>query len=1061
MTNDYPARLRLPGLRSATDRTNSAADPYHRLTMLAIAVLGPTELRRDGERIPVPSGKTTEVLIRLALDAGAVVRADRLIEDLWGAEADATERNTLQAKVSLLRRALGDATVLSGGRAGYTLGVDPSAVDALEVLRVADATKALLEAGEARSALAQSLRALTLFRGEILCDAGDRDWLIPYRVRLEEVRLGLVEVKLAARMELGAAGEVIGELEALVVLHPLRERLWTLLITALYRDGRQADALGAYRRVRDQLAAELGLDPGAELQALEQRVLLRDRALDAPRPDTPKHQSSKSEPPAALGNLPALSSRLVGRGSDLLELSELLIDHPLVTVVGPAGVGKTRLAIEVARGHQAADGGWLVRLDNARTAPAVPQVLGESLHVSGATEAMVIDRLRGTAMLLVLDNCEHVVDAVAELTDRLLNTTPGLTMLATSQVPLGLDGETVYPLEPLPMADSVTLFEQRAAQRRKSFVLDPDAAAAIEDVCRSLDGLPLAIELAAARTQALSVQEIARRLDDRFSLLRDPTGRRPERHRALRTAIAWSYDLLFPDDKRGLWALACFSGGAPLEAAEHVAAALGVPAESAVDVIGRLADRSLVAVDVGVAGAVRYRLLDSVHAFALARRDEAGLAEVAGTAHATWFAAAASLALADQQGPSQVRHLMVVRVERANIDAALGWTASHDPQLGVRIANGFGWTSVILGEGAAAAERLRRALAAADRLTSAAERALALSLIGWNESGADVERARAEARRAMEIADTTGDDGVIAASRFSLAFALIHSGQPRAALELLDEWRADSGERARRWEVGMTCVLVGYAGLAAGETARASAACQEAVPLLDLIGDDWLASHIESILGQLAQAEHRFAEAAADLGQAAAAAHRINVPAAEGFHLANLGRVQQQAGDHQAAIATLERAIEITRAVGLMRVVALARVRLGRLLQGVGDSDSARSALTAADEWFRASGGGEEADLAECLLVAMDARDGVPDAAGRLAKVLETARGADDFEVQVLALDALAAIRAAAEDVSAAIGLLARADALMTSAGHRLADSDRLDARRARTLIEAAETGVG
>jgi DNA-binding SARP family transcriptional activator len=213
--------------------------------MLAIAVLGPTELRRDGERIPVPSGKTTEVLIRLALDAGAVVRADRLIEDLWGAEADATERNTLQAKVSLLRRALGDATVLSGGRAGYTLGVDPSAVDALEVLRVADATKALLEAGEARSALAQSLRALTLFRGEILCDAGDRDWLIPHRVRLEEVRLGLVEVKLAARMELGAAGEVIGELGALVVLHPLRERLWTLLITALYRDGRQADALGA------------------------------------------------------------------------------------------------------------------------------------------------------------------------------------------------------------------------------------------------------------------------------------------------------------------------------------------------------------------------------------------------------------------------------------------------------------------------------------------------------------------------------------------------------------------------------------------------------------------------------------------------------------------------------------------------------------------------------------------------------------------------------------------------------------------------------------------------
>jgi predicted ATPase/DNA-binding SARP family transcriptional activator len=1019
--------------------------------MLSVSVLGPIELRSASDRIAVPAGKATELLIRLALDAGVAVRGERLIEDLWGAEADGTARNTLQSKVSGLRRALGGAAVVSGGRAGYTLEVEPSAVDALEVLRVADAATSLLNAGAAESALEVSTRALAMFRGEILCDAGDGEWLIPHRVRLEEVRLGLVEKKLVARLELGGAGEVVGELEALVVLHPLREALWALLITALYRDNRQADALSAFQRVRERLADELGLDPGPELQALAQQVLLHDRVLDASRP------AGGATRPVG-GNLPALSSPLVGRDADLRELSELVLGHRLVTLVGPAGVGKTRLAIEAARSHPAADGAWLVRLENARTPASLPLALGDSLVMSGATEAMVIDRLRASEVLVVLDNCEHVLDAAAELAVRLLDSAPQLRLLVTSQVPLGIDGETVYPLEPLPLADSVALFAQRATERRRSFVLDPDTATAIEDLCRSLDGLPLAIELAAARTKALSVQEIARRFDDRFGLLSDPTSRRPERHRALGAAIAWSYDLLFPDEQRGLWALACFSGGAPVAAAEYVVGELGIPAASAIEFIGRLADRSLVAVDVGVAGAVRYRLLDSVRAFALARLDEAGLAAVAHAAHAAWFAAAADTAAAEQRGPGQTRHLEVVRAERANVDAALAWAVVREPLLGLQIAIGFGWSSVILGEGAVAAERLRTALAAADDHASAAQRALTLSLIGWNEAGADIERARAESETAVQIADFSGDDAVIAESRFALAFVLIHQGHPRAALELLDNWRAGAGALGRSWNLGMHCVLVGYAGLAAGDTARVRAACQETTGLLADLGDDWLTSHIEGILGQLAQAEHRLDEAAAHLTRAAEAGRRVGVPAVEGFHLASLGRVLQQAGDHQAAITTLERAIELTRSVGLMRPVALARVRLGRLLRGVGEKESARSALAAADDWFRASGGGEEALLAECLLAAMDAQAGAPGSAERLANVLEEARGDDDVEVQVLALDALAALRAAGDGLGDARGLLERADRLMPSAGHRLADSDRLDADRARSFIEAAAT---
>jgi predicted ATPase/DNA-binding SARP family transcriptional activator len=637
--------------------------------MLLISLLGAIDIRRDGQPIVIPAGKTTEVLARLAVDAGITVRTERLIEDLWGESADTTEKNTLHSKISRLRRALGDPAAVSGGRSGYKLNVEPTAVDVIEVVRMAALAKELSAMGDHDATAEASRRALDLFRGEILGDAGDGDWVIPYRVRLEEVRLGLIEDLFAARLEMGAAGEVVGDLEAVVAEHPLREVMWQLLITALYRSSRQADALSAYQRVRAILAEELGLDPGPALRDLERQMLLQSPALDGVG-----RAMGTSAPAPKIGNLPALSTQLIGRDADLQELTELIDGCRLVSVVGPAGVGKTRLAIELARHDQAEGGAWLIRLDSAHSAAAVPQAVGEAFNLIGTTEAMLIDRLRAQETLVVLDNCEHVLEPAADLCARLLAAAPRLRLLVTSQVPLGLDGETVFQLEPLTTADSIDLFTQRASERRKSFSLDADAVAAIEDVCRSLDGLPLAIELAAARSKALSVQEIARRLDNRFSLLSDPTGRRTERHRTLFTAIGWSYDLLFPDEQRGLWALACFSGGAPLAAAEFVATALGVPAASTVDVFGRLAERSLVSVDIGTTGAVRYQLLNSVGAFALDRLDDAALTNVARAAHAAWFESSSSIALAEQRTHSQARHVVEVRTERANLDVALAWT---------------------------------------------------------------------------------------------------------------------------------------------------------------------------------------------------------------------------------------------------------------------------------------------------------------------------------------------------------------------------------------------------
>jgi hypothetical protein len=335
---------------------------------------------------------------------------------------------------------------------------------------------------------------------------------------------------------------LVGELESLVVEHPLREGLWRLLITALYRTGRQGDALAAYRRVKQHLGDELGLDPGPQLQALEQQVLRQDAALNAP-----SWVSRATVAESTRGNLGGLSASLVGREADINALTQLVGESRLVTVVGPAGAGKTRLVIEVAHQVDLAGSAWLACLESARTEAAVWQSVGEALYADAATESMVLDRFRGLDLLLVLDNCEQLIEMLPELVARMLTAAPGLRVLATSQLALGVDGEVVYPLKPLTIGDSIELFTLRAVHQRPAFTLDAGGnQGVVEALCRSLDGLPLAIELAAARVKVLSVEEIARRLGDRFALLSDPTSHRPPRRRALGAALAWSYDCSSP-----------------------------------------------------------------------------------------------------------------------------------------------------------------------------------------------------------------------------------------------------------------------------------------------------------------------------------------------------------------------------------------------------------------------------------------------------------------------------------------------------------------------------------
>ena len=339
--------------------------------MLTVAVLGPLEVRRADRLLRLPSGKATELLIRLALEAGRSVTDERLIEDLWGDAAAVTDRNTLQSKVSQLRRGLGGTELVARRGSGYALEVDPAAVDALHVLDAAATVGALRRAGDRAGVLQVAGEALGWFRGEPLVDAGEGEWLHPHRTRLGEVRLGLLEDRLAAQVDLEAGADVIGELESLVDRHPLREGFWVSLVTALYRAGRQADALAAHARIRRALADDLGLEPGRELRALELRILQHDATLageaaGAGEAADPIAGSPMAPSPAAVarraplpgrGNLPGLAAALVGRRSELAELDRLVAAERLVTLVGPAGVGKTRLATEVARRAPAPDGG--------------------------------------------------------------------------------------------------------------------------------------------------------------------------------------------------------------------------------------------------------------------------------------------------------------------------------------------------------------------------------------------------------------------------------------------------------------------------------------------------------------------------------------------------------------------------------------------------------------------------------------------------------------------------------------------------------------------------------
>jgi predicted ATPase/DNA-binding SARP family transcriptional activator len=618
-------------------------------------ILGTTAAwRDDGSEVPVGGPALRALLALLLAQAGEVVTADTLIDDLYGDQAPGDAGHALQSQISRLRRALAPVTIDSLP-SGYRLSIEDDAVDAGRFERLAGAGRQALAAGQPQRSAAILADALALWRGDAFADVPDSPSVRALAQRLDERRLGAVEDRLEARLRIGEHDILIAELRELVSRQPLRERPQGLLLRALAEAGESAQALAAYAEYRRRLADELGADPSADLEAIHLNLL--------------RGTAPAATPPG--GVRPARVTSFVGRAEDLERVGELVAEHRLVTLYGPGGVGKTRLAAEVVA-HLA--NVCFVPLDalhgGSELAAAIQAALG--LRDSGphapasSPTARVIAALATGSTLLVLDNCEHLVDAVAKLVERILTHCPHATVLATSREPLRIAGEHLWPVRALDEAAAARLFADRAAAVDPRFAMDPRTTDAVAEICRRLDGLPLAVELAAARVRTVDVAEIAERLSDRFGLLSRGSRTAPPRHQTLRAAVAWSWDLLTDAERTALRRLSVFAGGADLRGAARVCA---VP--DTVDVLESLVDKSLLVVAGG-----RYRMLDTVSVYADEQLAEADESIGTRQAHADYFLDLAAIADPHLRGPDQLMWLGELSAEHDNLHAALRWAVT-------------------------------------------------------------------------------------------------------------------------------------------------------------------------------------------------------------------------------------------------------------------------------------------------------------------------------------------------------------------------------------------------
>ena len=905
--------------------------------LLEIRLLGPFEVFAGGTIADVGGSKRQALLAMLGLRQGRVVDVDALVDGVWGEELPAAPRNALHHHIARLRAALGEESIL-GSPDGYAL--KGAQVDAVRFEELLAETRSALREGDVPAAADAVVAALALWRGPALQGLTGTAWFSAEARRLETLHVDALEEQFEVRLALGEHRELTPALRSALADNPFRERLWGQLMLALYRSGRQADALETFQEARRVLADELGLEPGPELRRLQEAILAHDPAIAA----VPVVRRRR-------GNLPAPATSFVGRSDELGQVAGLLHEHRLVTLTGPPGVGKSRLAVETARvlEHEFPDGVWLVDFARAGGAADAVRLLAHVVDVRASDPlARVISRLRDACALVLLDACEHVLEEAARIASTLLAECPEVRILATSREALHVAGEVRIPVAPLGPA-AVELFLERARAARPGFDPDAEAVAQAAEVARRVDGLPLAIELAAARVNVLGLGELVSILERRAALLRDVPDADPS-HTALQELVEWSYDLLHGDEKTLLQQLAVHRGGASLPSLAAVAATRGLNEATVAYLIAALVDKSIVSASFAD-DAARYGMLDTVRTYVLERLAESGGLAPARGAHAEYFAALAEEARVALRGPEWLSWQRRLELENDNLWAALAYARdAPDPGIAIRLGT-LGWYFA-LAERVSDGRRFLELALSATRDDAPVELLIELlaSLCFLATEELDLDRAREVGERALALAAPATAATQRGLAELTLALALAQSGDERAdamaqdacaTLEAAgDDWGAAASGLIRANGAARVGDVGTVAAMAATILRHSNAIEYDAFRVPGLLLEAWVAERRGDGTASVDGYRHAL-ELAARIGFGDHAA----------FALSALGSSALANGDLHEAEELQRQALATAEADQATWVAAYARVQLGRIAGASGDADGAERLYREVLEW--------------------------------------------------------------------------------------------------------------
>lgn len=902
---------------------------------MRVSLLGPVGVQADdGTPIGIGGVRLRMLIAKLALDAGWAVTPDSLVAGLWGAEPPGDAANALQSLVSRLRKALIDGSKLAFTAGGYALEINRRDVDVHRFEELAERGRRELTARQFADASTTLSEALALWRGEPLADVRDAPFAEAPAARLTSLRISATEDWFEAELALGRHGEILTDIEAASREHPLRERLAALQMRALHAVGRQADALGVYELVRRTLAEELGVDPSTEL---------RDAHLGVLRDELPRPVARVEAP---VDQLSARLTSFVGREQELARLTDSLTRVRLVTVVGPGGAGKTRLAIEAANRHHLYRRGrmWFVALAGAHDATDVSSALLSELGARDARlpdnpsplghAADALDRiaevLRGDEALLVLDNCEHVVGPTAELAHELVTRLPNLRIIATSREPLAITGEALCPLEPLDTPEAMRLFTERAVTVRPGFALDDPTRDAVTEICRRLDGMPLALELAAARLRSMTVHQIVERLDDRFRLLTSGSRVALPRQRTLRAVVEWSWNLLDDAERALARRLAVFPRRITVSAAEMICADEILPREDVLYVLSSFVDRSILTDATGEDGVPAYRMLETIRAYGEERLVDAGERDRVTSRFVTHFLNVAEEHEPLLRGRDQPRAIAVFDAEHDNMATALRWLIDReDLEAAYRLIGAMLWYWVMRGF----TDQLSAFLADVARLSK--------MLQSQRRHGLNVMRALTQTAPTGEIGADPVElfdscvqaDGVGEYPAFAVALPMLClvRGEAELAWRGVRRWLDHPDPWVRAWTHLIKCLLLANEGdVATGEHSR-----DLALAGFRQVGDRWgstiaLAMKAESqaLRGAHAEAIASLEEGLAFTGAVTPENHRVKLlsrlteermrigdSTGAWLHLRELQRIAAESGEGRAEITVMasQLAAELTQ----------------------------------------------------------------------------------------------------------------------------------------------------